>query len=194
MALGPSLQGWSLFRWKYVAVRIIFADHNWVMSKWDNARHGGTSPTPTLNAMELLKIPGTKFIRPTNLGTANPLSFVSFLWKPTHSSQVGWLDLVNTDSIGWKSVELFRLYFAAFDPSVTDTLTWNGECSLTMKFFAVYQVGQWIYTQGAQPTLKIEERNANMISTEVQMHKDGLTDCIDLTMLENEPDCVIIDE
>lgn len=113
-------------------------------------------------------------------------------WKPQNAPLNGWCALDDTDisdTASWKGIHWFRLFWSMFDPTfdnLTPATTTPGRWTFVTKFDIYFQVASPVYA-GYVPSIRTQaERNVELLKCELQMHKDGAIEVIDLTQFDDE--------
>lgn len=192
---GPMLNYFELFKFKYVVVEVMGCEGSDVaVVKLD----GDDAQATTLATSDILGITGSRWVRRTENAFPGKQREVKFIWKPTQALLLSWnsmtINAVQTEDNLWKKINMFRVFMSPIDLA---NASWQGKGPYNMAFriSCYFQVAQYSGTAGFPPTLLSKVRkNENLLKTEIQMHRDGVTDQIDLTMLDlsDDDDVVII--
>jgi hypothetical protein len=193
---GPKLDYFELFKFKYVVIEVLSVtgcDVAIVKLDMDDGQ------AITLATSDILGITGARWVRQTETAFPGRQKEVKFIWKPTNHQHLAWnamtITSVQVEDNYWKKANMFRVFMSGIDPQ---NASWQSTVGYNVAFrISVYfQVAQYSGATGFPPPSLLSKRvkEENLMRNEVQMHRDGVTNVIDLSMLDlsDDDDCIIV--
>lgn len=191
---GTPFEGYELFRLKLIVAELVMNEYDIVAVKVDNEEQ---MQTEGANAVQMFKYPGARVIRTNYNNVAQRGSFRNrkFFIKPTITPLTQFQPLTNvtaTTADDWRDYTYGTVRWRPFNLTNSPTLNLNSVASNVLwriyVYFEVTQFSLWNGTPEGDWRLTPAARNRNLIKTEVEMHKCGATDVIDLSNLELDDD------
>jgi hypothetical protein len=193
---GPLLNYYELFKFKYAVVEVLACEGSDVAVVKLDMDDG---QAVMLAVSDILGITGSRWVRRTDNAFPGRQREVKFIWKPTSPLLLAWnamtITAAQVEDNYWKKANMFRVFMSPIDLT-SASMQGKGPYNMSYRISVYFSVAQYSGTTGFPPTLLSKrQKNSNMLKTEIQMHRDGVTDSIDLTALDlsdDDDDVVLI--
>lgn len=185
---GPTFASFAKVKIQSVYMRLLYSDYACALLKQD-INENAASLVTALRVDEILEQPGGALMFPTAQAVTptNSQKQWKSIYKPGTPELCAWNTLldVGTTVHNWKTVKWFRVYMAAADFTSANLTQAK---PVQPSWHPAFQFD--LYLLAANPVqdmfVGVRERNLNELQCEIEMHKNGCIDVIDLTQFGDE--------